>query len=175
MTSIPPRTVREYSHILEDTLVGYLLPSFQHTRKRKPVSTPKFYFFDVGVANILAKRGPIEPGSELFGRALEHFIFLELRAYLDYHRLDHQLTSWRSRSQFEVDFVIGDGIAVEVKGKSLVTKRDLKGLQALSEDVTLRRKIVVCTEREPRHIEDSIEVLPIDTFLQRLWSGEIVA
>jgi predicted AAA+ superfamily ATPase len=84
--------------------------------KRKPVSTPKFYFFDVGVANVLAKRGPIEPGSELFGRALEHFIFLELRAYLDYRRLDHQLAYWRSRSQFEVDFVIGDGIAVEVKG-----------------------------------------------------------
>ena len=174
-TGIPPRTVREHYHILEDTLVGYLLPTFQHTRKRKPVSTPKFYFFDVGVANILAKRGPIESGSELFGRALEHFIFLELRAYLDYHRLDYQLAYWRSRSQFEVDFVIGDEIAVEVKAKALVSNRDLKGLQALSEDVTLRRKIVVCTEREPRHLEDGIELLPIETFLRRLWSGEIVA
>jgi predicted AAA+ superfamily ATPase len=173
-TGTPPRTVREYYHVLEDTLVGYLLPTFQKTRKRKPVSTPKFYFFDVGVANVLAKRGPVEPGSELFGRALEHFVFLELRAYLDYRRLDHQLTYWRSRSQFEVDFVIGDEVAVEVKGKSLVSNRDLKGLQALSEDVTLRRQILVCTEREPRRLDDGIDVLPIETFLRKLWGGEIL-
>ena len=174
-TGIPPRTVREYYHVLEDTLVGYLLPPFQHTRKRKPVSTPKFYFFDVGVANTLARRGRIEPRAELFGRALEHLIFLEVRAYLDYRRLDHPLTYWRSRSQFEVDFVIDDEVGLEVKGKPLVGKRELKGLQALSEDVTLRRKIVVCLEREPRRTADGVEVLPVETFLRRLWAGEIVA
>jgi predicted AAA+ superfamily ATPase len=173
-TGIPPRTVREHYQILEDTLVGYLLPTFQQTRKRKPVSTPKFYFFDVGVANVLAKRGSIEPGAELFGRALEHFVFLELRAYLDYRRLDHPLTYWRSRSQFEVDFVMGDEVAVEVKGKSLVSSRELKGLQALSEDTTLRRKILVCSEREPRRLEGGIDVLPIETFLRQLWGGELV-
>ena len=53
-TGVPPRTVREYYQVLEDTLVGYLLPTFQHTNKRKPVTTPKFYFFDVGIANVLA-------------------------------------------------------------------------------------------------------------------------
>ncbi len=174
-TGIPPRTVREYYHVLEDTLVGYLLPPFQHTPKRKPVSTPKFYFFDVGVANTLARRGRIEPGSELFGRALEHLIFLEVRAYLDYRRLDHPLTYWRSRSQFEVDFMIDDEVGLEVKGKPLVSKRELKGLQALSEDLTLRRKIVVCLEREPRRTADGVEVLPVETFLRRLWAGEIVA
>lgn len=173
-SGVPPRTIREYYQILEDTLVGYLLPTFQQTRKRKPVSTPKFYFFDVGVANILAKRGVIEPGSDLFGRALQHLVFVELRAYLDYHRLDVPLTFWRSQSQFEVDFVIGEDIAIEVKGKSLVTNSDLKGLRALSEEVQLRRKIVVCTEREPRRLDDNIEVLPIAAFLRQLWDGEIV-
>ena len=174
-TGIPPRTVREYYHVLEDTLVGYLLPPFQHTRKRKPVSTPKFYFFDVGVANTLAKRGHVEPGSELFGRAFEHFIFLELRAYLDYRRIDQPLTYWRCQSQFEVDFIIGDTIGIEVKGKSLVHTRDLKGLRALSEDVTLRQKIVVSLERESRCTDEGIQVLPVETFLRRLWRGEIVS
>ena len=173
-TGIPPRTVREYYHVLEDTLVGYLLSPFQHTHKRKPVSTPKFYFFDVGVANTLAKRGPVEPGSELFGRAFEHFVFLELRAYLDYRRIDQPLTYWRSQSQFEVDFMIGDTVGIEVKGKPLVNKRDLKGLQALGEDIKLQHKIIVSLEKEPRRLEDGIEVLPIETFLRRLWDGEIV-
>lgn len=173
-TGTPPRTIREYYQILEDTLVGYLLPTFQQTYKRKPVSTPKFYFSDVGVANVLAKRSGIEPGSELLGRALEHLIFLELRAYLDYRRLDRQLTYWRSRSQFEVDFVIDDEIGVEVKGKSLTTNRDCKGLRALNEDVTLKRKILVSMERESRLLDDGIEVMGVETFLRELWQGRIV-
>ena len=173
-TGVPPRTVREYYHILEDTLVGHLLPPFQHTRKRKAVASPKFYFFDVGVANTLAKRGQIEAGSELFGRAFEHFVFLELRAYLDYRRLDTPLTYWRSRSQFEVDFVVGDTVGIEIKGKPLVNKRDMRGLRALSEEVGLQRQIIVCLEREPRHLEHGIEALPVDLFLRRLWAGEII-
>lgn len=173
-TGVPPRTIREYYQILEDTLVGYVVPTFQQTNKRKPVTTPKFYLFDVGVANVLAKRGAIEVGSELFGRALEHLVFLELRAYLDYQRLDLPLTYWRCQSKFEVDFIIGDDIAVEVKGKSFVSARDLKGLRALSEEVTLRRKIVVCTEREPRRLDDGTEVLPVEMFLRQLWGREIV-
>jgi uncharacterized protein len=173
-TGVPPRTIREYYQVLEDTLIGYVVPTFQQTSKRKPVTTPKFYFFDVGVANTLAKRGAIEAGSELFGRALEHLVFLELRAYLDYHRLDFPLTYWRCQSKLEVDFVVGDDIAIEVKGKSLVSARDLKGLRALSEEVTLQRKLLVCTEREPRRLDDGTEVLPIATFLRQLWDGEIV-
>ena len=101
-------------------------------------------------------------------------MFLELRAYLDYYRLDHPLTYWRSRSQFEVDFLLGDEVAIEVKGKSLVSTRDLKGLQALSEDIPLRRKIIVCMEREPRRLDAGIDVLPVETFLRQLWDREIL-
>ena len=173
-SGIPPRTVREYYHVLEDTLLGYLLPPFRRTRKRKAVATAKFYFFDGGVANTLARRSRVEPGSELFGRAFEHFIFLELRAYLDYRRLNQPLTYWRSRSRFEVDFVIGDEVGIEVKGKSLVNKRDLRGLRALSEDIILQRQIVVSLEREPRVVEGGVEVLPAELFLRRLWDGMIV-
>src|SRR5207253_921868 len=94
---VPPRTVREYFQILEDTMIGFLLDPFAGTRKRKPVATSKFYLFDVGVANFLRKRGQVQPGSESFGRALEHLIFLELRAYLDYSRKDIPLCYWRSQ------------------------------------------------------------------------------
>jgi predicted AAA+ superfamily ATPase len=113
-TGIPARTVREHYQMLEDTLVGFQLQPYRRTRKRKPVATAKFYFFDVGVANVLMKRGEIRPGSELYGAALEHQVFLELRAYLDYRRLDRELTFWRTHSGHEVDFVVGNDIGVEV-------------------------------------------------------------
>ena len=168
---VPPRTVREYFQILEDTLIAYLLPAYRKTVKRKPVATAKFYFFDIGVANTLLKRGEIVPGSDTFGRALEHLIFLELRAWLDYTRSDLPLTYWRSRSRIEVDFVIGDKIAIEVKGKPRVTRRDLKGLRALDEELQLKRKIVVCTEPRRRE-DDGIEILPVEQFLEDLWGAK---
>jgi predicted AAA+ superfamily ATPase len=170
----PPRTVREHYQILEDTLVGYQLPAYQRTSKRKPVATAKFYFFDVGIANVLKRTPSIEEGSDAYGRVLEHLIFLELRAFLDYRRLDEPLTYWRSRSQFEVDFVIGDTIGIEVKAKSRVSPRDYKGLHALNEEVPLKRKIVICGEKMNRRTDDGMEIMPPEIFLQDLWAGNLL-
>ncbi|MGH7793356.1 MAG: ATP-binding protein [Candidatus Binatia bacterium] len=170
----PPRTVREHYQILEDTLVGHLLPAYQKTRKRKPVATAKFYFFDVGVANTLKRVSAIQEGSEAFGRALEHLVFLELRSFLDYHRRDEELTYWRSRSQFEVDFLLGDKIGIEVKSKARVSERDYKGLIALGEEVRLKRKIVICREKAARVTDDRVEVMSPDHFLNLLWTGELL-
>ncbi len=170
---VPPRTVREYFQILEDTMLGHQLPAYQKTVKRKPVATSKFFFFDVGVANVLLKRSEIQPGAETFGRALEHLLFLELRARLDYERIDQPLCYWRSRSRLEVDFVVGDHLAIEVKSKARVTRRDLSGLRALSEEIPLERKIVVCTEPRRRR-EGDVEILPVEDFLADLWQGKIV-
>jgi predicted AAA+ superfamily ATPase len=146
---VPPRTVREYFQILEDTLIGYQLPAYRKTVKRKPVATSKFFFFDVGVANTLLKRSEVVPGSENFGKALEHLVFLEIRARLDYSRADLPLSYWRSQSGFEVVFLVGDRVAIEVKGSPRVTARDQGGLRALAEELPLERKIFVCTEPRP--------------------------
>ena len=170
----PPRTVREHYQILEDTLVGHQLPAYQKTSKRKPVATAKFYLFDVGVANTLKHTPVIEAGSDAYGRALEHLVFLELRSFLDYHRLDHELTYWRSRSQFEVDFLVGDDIGIEVKSKSRVSPRDYKGLSALAEEVRLKRKIVICGEKMRRRDDDGTEIMPATRFFEELWSGRFL-
>jgi predicted AAA+ superfamily ATPase len=170
----PPRTVREHYQILEDTLVGHQLPAYQKTSKRKPVATAKFYLFDVGVANTLKRIPGIEEGSNAYGHALEHLIFLELRSYLDYHRLDHELTYWRSRSQFEVDFLVGDEIGIEVKSKARVFPRDYKGLRALSEEVRLKRKIVICAEKMRRRADDGTEIMPPTLFFKELWAGSLI-
>jgi predicted AAA+ superfamily ATPase len=171
--SIPPRTVRDHFQLLEDTLVAHLLPAFRNTKSRKPVATAKFYFFDVGIANVLLRRGPVEPRSEAFGRALEHLIFLELRAFLDYQRVDRPLTHWRTHAGQEVDFLVGDAVAIEVKGSGRISEQDLKGLRALSQEVKLRRRIVVCNERGARKADDGIEILPVAQFLDELWQGGI--
>ncbi len=172
--AVPPRTVREYFYILEDTLVGTLVRPFRRTRKRKTVSSSKFYFFDVGVGNVLAKRRNVEPKTESFGKVLEHFIFIELRAYLSYTNDQRELSFFRTSSGQEVDFLVGDELAVEVKASDNVTERDLRSLQLLGEEMPLRQKVVVSTERTSRRVRD-VEILPALTFLDRLWQGEFKA
>ncbi len=171
---VPPRTIREHFQILEDTLIGHTLPAYQKTVKRKPIATSKFFFFDIGVAHVLGKVGSVENGSEAWGNALEHLVFLELKAYLDYHRSDKPLSFWRSASQHEVDFLVGDEVAIEVKSKNQISERDLRGLRALKQDVKLKRSLVVCGERFHRRLDGGIEAIPINQFLSDLWQGDIV-
>lgn len=172
---IPPRTVRDHFQVIEDTLLGYQLPAYRKGKSRKAVATAKFYLFDVGVANTLLKRGPVETRSESFGRALEHLVFLELRAFLDYNRLPLELSYWRTHTGLEVDYIVGDALAVEVKAAGRVDDRDLRGLRALDTELPLRRRLVVSTEAMSRRTEDGIEILPVAEFFRRLWAGELTA
>jgi predicted AAA+ superfamily ATPase len=151
-----------------------MLPPFQKTTRRKPSATAKFYLFDVGIANHLLKRPAVERGSPEYGDALEHQVFLELRAYLSYRQRDEPLTFWRSLSKMEVDFVVGDRAGIEVKSAERVTDRSMKGLRALTEEVGLERRIIVSHERAGWRSEDGIEVMPVETFFKGLWAGEIV-
>lgn len=167
-------TVKEYFQILEDTLIGRFLPSFQKKPKRRVILAPKFYYFDVGIANYLLKRGQIEIGSEAFGSAFEHFIYQELYAHSKYSDLDYAISYWRTTSQIEVDFILGDHeVAIEVKGTTNVQTRHLKGLRSFSEEYAVQQLIVVSNDPVSRIIGD-VTVLPWKQFLQKLWDGAII-
>ena len=168
------RTVLNYIEILEDTLLGFRVPAFRETKKRKPASHSRFYLFDVGVTNALCGRGKLAPKTELFGSALEHFIVLEARAYLSYTSSAHEMSFWRTSSGFEVDLVLGNQIAIEVKATDLVSDKHLKGLRAFREEGIAKRYICVSLDKNPRMTEDKIEILPVAKFLQALWSGDLL-
>ncbi|MFW5793795.1 MAG: ATP-binding protein [Bacteroidota bacterium] len=167
-------TIKEYFHIMEDTLVGRFIPSFQKKPKRRVILSPKFYFFDIGIANNLMKRGEIKYGSDTFGHAFEHFIFNELIAHRHYSGLDYQLSYWRTASQYEVDFILGNHeIAIEVKSTEQASSKHFKGLKAFSEEYKVKRLIVVCNDKYYRK-DNKIEIFPWADFLEQLWAGEII-
>lgn len=170
---VPPRTVHDYFQLLEDTLIGSILPSFRKSPSRKAVTTPKFYIFDTGVVRLLARTGEIQPNSKAFGEAFEHLIYLELRAFLDYTFSNAQLTYWRTASKLEVDFVVDDKVAIEAKGTNNVSPAHLKGLKALGQDFPNMKKIIVCNESYRREV-DGIQIIPVEDFLRGLWLGEVI-
>jgi len=168
-------TVKEYFQILEDTLIGRFVPSFQKKPKRRVIQAPKFYYFDVGVANYLLKRGVVEPGSESFGKAFEHYIYHEIYTHSHYSDLNYPVRYWRTASQLEVDFILGDHeVAVEVKSTEMATPRHIKGLQSFGEEYSVKELILLTNDPWPRKM-GNVSILPWKIFLERLWAGEIIS
>ncbi|MBI5406338.1 MAG: ATP-binding protein [Nitrospirae bacterium] len=163
-------TVYEYFEILKDTLIIHELPPWRKSLKRKPLSSSKYYFFDGGVVTSLQGRQKLQPGTSEFGQSLETYLFHELVSYRDYIS-GEPLTYWRSTSGFEVDFIIGDHTAIEVKAKKNVSPQDVKSLRALAEEKKLKRYLCVSLENRTRQLE-GITVLPIQEFLSMLWNEE---
>ena len=134
------------------------------------MATSKFYFFDVGVANHLQNAGKIEQKSKLFGDAFESFIFQELASYRDYVSKG-TLHFWRSEDRYEVDFILDEKIAIEVKGKSRLSKNDFKGIRAIRDEKLMKPHIIISLDPVPWE-SDGIQILPWRQFLTDLWSGK---
>lgn len=177
---VSAKTVESYYQILIDTLIGYFLPPYHKKIKRDIISkTPKFYLFDVGVVNYLAKRSITELRGATAGEAFEHFILMELIAYNGLCKKRYEVTYWRTKTGLEVDFIIGNAeIAIEVKISRTVHKQELSGLIAFCEEHHPKKAIVVSLDAAPRLLkiaEDlEIHILPCEHFLKALWAGEII-
>jgi len=172
---VSSHTTKSHFEILEDTLLGRWLPAYRKRPKRRVIGAPKFYFVDVGVVNRLARRGELLPGSELYGKAFENWVFHELSAFVSYRGFEGELCHWRLASGIEVDFIVGDmQLAIEAKSSERITRDHLKGLRSLVRDhPRVRRRVVVCREPRARKTDDGIEILPTATFVRRLWEGEL--
>ena len=169
-------SIREWYQILTDTLLGFELQPFLHTKKRKAIETAKYYLFDVGILRtLLGCQSPVETQTE-YGMFFETFIINEVKAYLSYSGLERKypLTYWRSTSGFEVDMVAGNELAVEFKTSKKLIPRDFRGLRAFSEEGITKKNIVVCREERKRLVDDSFLVYPWMEFLKDLWNGAIL-
>lgn len=152
-----------------DDQIPYIPRLVSPTALLKRRSHFKYYFFDIGVAGFLQGRRFV-PGTPEYGEAFETYIAHELRACRDYTGID-ALSFWRSASGFEVDFILGDHTAIEVKAKKTIGPHDLKALAALSEEKNLKRYLCVSLEPRKRTI-GGIQILPYEEFLDALWEGE---
>jgi predicted AAA+ superfamily ATPase len=169
-------TVKEYFQILEDTLLGTFVPAYLERPSRKTTQSSKFYLNNIGVSNLLAKRGTIAFGSQASGLALESFILQELSAYKHYSGKEYDISHWKLYDDAEVDFILGQAeVAIEVKSSSKVVPHHLKGLHQFKEEYPkVKRRILVSLDPMLRTTEELIEMIPVKTFLKQLWDGEIM-
>lgn len=168
-------SIREWYNILIDTLIGFEVPPFRKTKIRKPNASSKFYLFDTGVIRKLQGLHAVEENTAEFGRYFENYIAMEVRSWLDYSGLNQEgLSYWHAQSGQEVDFIINERIAAEVKATRHVSSRDLKGLKALMEEGLFEKYILICREEHPQLLDNGILILPYRDFLEQLWNGTLI-
>ncbi|TVR28753.1 MAG: DUF4143 domain-containing protein [Spirochaetaceae bacterium] len=134
----------------------------------------KFYLFDVGVWNYPRGASSLDPGSSEYGKAFEHWIAMELRAWVSYSRSRLPLRFWRTCTGLEVDFILEHRLAIEAKSATRVSDKHLRGLRAFCDEEPRSELLLVSLDENDRTTEDGIRLLHWRRFAELLWSGELV-
>jgi predicted AAA+ superfamily ATPase len=173
---VDAKTVKEYYQILIDTLLGTMLEPYKKRQERQVITKAgKFYLFDVGIAGAINRRHIEEAKGDIFGKAFEHFILMEILAHRAYSELDYNVHFWRTKTGLEVDFILGQGeAAVEVKSASRIDSTDMRPLKTFVQEYNPQKALLVCNEQRPR-VHDNIHILPWRDFLHLLWNNEIMS
>jgi len=169
-SNLDRKQVERYFELLEDLLLSKKLYPFTQKAKRKMVSHPKFYFFDVGVFRALRPTGPLDSSAELEGICLESLVFQELNAVNHYFQLDYALYFWRTTQGTEVDFILygkNSLIAIEVKRTNQIRPQDLKGLKAFKQDYPMA-KCYLFYQGKFKEQHNDITAIPIADALKHL-------
>lgn len=170
---VSAKTVKSYFQILYDTLIGYEIPAFRKEIKRKIIQAPRFYYFDVGLANYLMGRTSLKRGTDDYGHAFEHLVMQEIIAYKGYNDKRDTISYWHTYDQKEVDAVIGDAkVAIEIKSSEHIETKHKKGLKAFKEEHPDCRLILVSLDPITRKSGDE-ELIYVLDFLKMLWNGDI--
>ena len=152
-------TVQSYFHVLEDTLLGFLLEPFHESIRKRQRENPKFYFFDLGVQRALARLTsiPLAPETYAYGKAFEHFIILEIYRLQRYLNKDYSLSYLRTKDDAEIDLIIErpgmPRALVEIKSASRITQDDVRTIARFLPDFPNAEAFCLSNDQTPQKIQ----------------------
>jgi len=160
-------TVKGYFQILQDLLIGYMLPPFTKRAKRRLVNHPKFYYFDPGVFRAIRPMGPYDRPQELSGACLETLVYQQISSINELLRLKYSLYYFRTASGVEVDFVLyGERgiVGVEVKLSNHFNEVMIRGLRNFAKDYPEAKLYLLYTGKQKMYV-DGVTILPVQEAL----------
>ena len=176
-SQIKRNIVQDFFSILEDTMLGFFLPSYQTNLRKREKKHKKFYFIDPGLARAVKNNfGPVSVEEK--GTLLEGLVAQILRAYKDYYSLYDDMFYWSpaEANKTEVDFLLKKGnkfVAIEVKAKKQVFSNDYKGLKAIKDLKGITKRIVVYLGNHVDRTQDGIDIWSFDFFCKALHEKHI--
>lgn len=145
-------TIANYFEILEDTLLGFLLPAYDTSLRKAQKQAPKFYFIDPGIKRALDRSLTVEllPQTIAWGDAFEHWIILEIKKNANYKRLDWEFSFIRTKDDVEIDLIVDrpgeKKLLIEIKSKDKIRSEDAKALETLGQDIPNSEKWLLSSD-----------------------------
>ena len=181
---VPRTTVDGYFELLQDTLLGFLLPAYRPGLKVRESARPKFYWLDCGIARACAGllRDPL--GADWTGTALETLLFHELRTWNSTAGRHRPISYYRTPAGVEIDFIIETRkrqpgqkpavICIEAKHSENWQRKWEKPMRSLAADEGIETERLIGVYRGTRTYHfNGVEVFPVEKFLQELHSGKL--
>jgi predicted AAA+ superfamily ATPase len=158
-SGVDSTAIERYFEILSDTLLGFELPPFDRSVRKRQSKRNKYYLFDTGVTRALAQQLTVEltPSTSLYGKAFEHFIILEIYRLSKYLKTDFRFSYLRTKDDLEIDLIIerpGKPLAlIEIKSATHIDEQDLNKLQKIKSDLAPCELMIFSNEPRTRHLE----------------------
>jgi predicted AAA+ superfamily ATPase len=171
---VDSKTVASYYQVLEDTMIGFMLPAYHRSIRKQQSLAPKFYLFDCGVKNALdgTLGTPLRKGTYAYGRAFEHFITLEIARLNSYFTKRFKLSYLLTKDGAEIDLIVERPrkklALIEIKSAESVTDRHLKHLQRFASEMSEAEAFCFCQEERARMSGD-VRVVPWRDGLKKLF------
>lgn len=164
-------TIRDYYSILEDTLIGFFLPPYLKSKRKRMSHAPKFYFFDNGVARAILGIHRMSASPFERGRLLEQWFIQELMRINAYFQKEWVFSFWRTSHGAEVDLLVERGrellFAIEIKSSRTISSADLSGIGSLRQSFPKLPCFVAAMVDSPQKLE-TVEVFPYVALLEKL-------
>ncbi|HKP94262.1 MAG TPA: ATP-binding protein [Fibrobacteria bacterium] len=166
--SVP--TIKEYYAILQETLVLERVDPYLKNARKRILSSPRYYFFDMGVRNALARLPMDAAGvNAQKGILFEHAVVLEIIRRVRASRRDWRVRFWRTAGGAEVDCIVDMGdkvIPIEIKSAQRVRMSDLKGLSIFLKDHPKAAKAgyVITMGEAPERLAENVFAVPWHRF-----------
>lgn len=158
--------IKEYYRILEDTLIAERVDPYLKNARKRILSMSRYYFFDLGVRNSLA-RIPLEKNTIHAQRGVlfEHAVILEIIRRIKVLNKNYKVCFWRTAGGAEVDCIIDRGssvIPIEIKSSKYISGSEIKGLKIFLNDY---RKLathgyIITMGEKPERISKNITAIP---------------
>ena len=160
--------IKEFYQLLVDTLIVHRVDPYLKNARKRLLTSPRYYFFDLGVRNALSYL-PLNQGLvKAKKRTLfEHAVILEVIRRIRALNKNYRLYYWRTANGAEVDCVVDTGealIPIEIKSSSYVTLSEIKGLKIFLEDYKDKTSLgyVITLGKKPEKLAKNILALPWD-------------
>lgn len=164
-TGLTAPTIKSHYQLLEDMFLGFTVPAFSGSTRKTALSSPRFFFFDLGLRN--AATGLAFTADTLTanpGPLFEQWVGIELHKRLSYQK-DGTLSYYRTSGGTEIDFIVeksGTLYPIEVKWTENPSLKDARHLESFISDhrAIAPHGYIVCRCPYPARISDTITAIP---------------